>query len=203
MKFINQKMINNFAKLNELLYFQNKDDFYLIQILKRRKDNPNMDVDMRVVDNFFINSEDDFKKKEDRIIEVCNRENARAYLRVNKRNYKKVALQSLKKLTEYIISENYSAAKSAFLSAAGEFHSQENKIWIVDIDTKDENYISSVRDIISRCHCEINVTFGVLMEVPTVAGVHILCYPFNLQRFKSYYPDMDVHKDNPTLLYKS
>jgi hypothetical protein len=37
--------------------------------------------------------------------------------------------------------------------------------------------------------------------IPTKNGVHIITRPFNLQKFKGFHPGMDVHKENPTLLY--
>jgi len=37
--------------------------------------------------------------------------------------------------------------------------------------------------------------------VPTKSGVHIITRPFNLKKFKEKYPNVDVHKDNPTILY--
>ena len=39
------------------------------------------------------------------------------------------------------------------------------------------------------------------MELPTANGVHFITKPFDLQRFKEIYPNTDVHKNNPTLLY--
>jgi hypothetical protein len=41
-----------------------------------------------------------------------------------------------------------------------------------------------------------------MMEfIPTKGGVHIITRPFNLNKFKSQYPEIDVHRDNPTCLY--
>ena len=45
--------INNTAKIGTMLSFE-KDDFYFVQVLKRRKDNPEMEKDMVVIDNFYI-----------------------------------------------------------------------------------------------------------------------------------------------------
>jgi len=39
--------------------------------------------------------------------------------------------------------------------------------------------------------------------IKTRSGVHIICRPFNLQKFKEEFPEVDVHKDNPTILYIS
>ena len=40
-----------------------------------------------------------------------------------------------------------------------------------------------------------------IAEIPTKSGCHLITTPFNLQQFKEKYPDIDVHKNNPTLLY--
>ena len=41
--------MNNFQKIKPVLKFENENDFYFIQILKRRKDNPEMDRDVKVI----------------------------------------------------------------------------------------------------------------------------------------------------------
>ena len=41
----------------------------------------------------------------------------------------------------------------------------------------------------------------VFMTVPTKSGVHLITWPFDLGQFKAKYPNIDVHKNNPTLLY--
>ena len=40
-----------------------------------------------------------------------------------------------------------------------------------------------------------------ITNIPTKSGWHIITTPFNLQQFKEKYPNIDVHKNNPTLLY--
>lgn len=37
--------------------------------------------------------------------------------------------------------------------------------------------------------------------IPTKNGYHIITKPFNLKQFREKYPDIDVHKNNPTVLY--
>jgi hypothetical protein len=37
--------------------------------------------------------------------------------------------------------------------------------------------------------------------IPSKSGFHIIMKPFNLQKFKSEYPDVEIHKNNPTNLY--
>ena len=38
-------------------------------------------------------------------------------------------------------------------------------------------------------------------RVQTAHGMHLITTPFNTQKFGQQFPDIDVHKNNPTLLY--
>jgi hypothetical protein len=39
-----------------------------------------------------------------------------------------------------------------------------------------------------------------LYTIPTKNGIHVICRPFNLAKFRVDYA-IDVHKDNPSILY--
>lgn len=200
-------MIDNFKILEPLLQFTNPGDCYFIQFLKRHKDNPEMKRNMINVDNLFVYSLDEYRDMKDRIIEIATVHNARAYLRVNRRNTEKLALNTLVKISNLILSKDYYSVKNAYLSAAGSSNSEPIKRWIVDIDLVDA-YVGEVRDFITQLHNECNRNskqgvYKILLEVPTKNGVHFITNPFNLQKFHENFPDLiDVHKDNPTVLYQ-
>jgi hypothetical protein len=99
----NFDIIKDFVNKNTL----NKGDFYFIQVLKRRKENPDLKKDVSVIENFFFYSVDDFDKYKDEIIYLCQENNARAYIRINKRNETKIALQTIRIAIEEILSGNY------------------------------------------------------------------------------------------------
>jgi len=80
--------------------FDSSDTYYFLQILKRRKDNPDLGKDMKVIGDYFIYSMDQFNRMEDEIIQTCITHNARAYFRINKRSSKKTAMQMLKRVTD-------------------------------------------------------------------------------------------------------
>jgi hypothetical protein len=195
-------MVNNFEIIQSFLDFTNPDTYYFLQILKRRKDNPSLDKDMIVIDDIFIYNMEQLDRMMPTIIETCNSNNARAYFRLNKRSLKKSAMQLLKKITTMIIDENYKAVKNAYSSVSGEYMSDEDKKWIVDIDDNEFNtqdylpMLLILKDLQKQTGREPLVTI-----IPTKNGVHIITRPFNLQSFKQLYPKIDVHKDNPTLLY--
>jgi hypothetical protein len=199
--------VNNSAKIGTMISF-NKDDFYFVQILKRRKDNPNMEKDMVVIKNYYIESMNQYIKVIPRIIELCNYENARAYFRLNKRNYKKISLQMIKRVADHISTGNNKAIKNTFDSVCGEFHSDDDKKWIVDIDFKDFEDRMSVLDLIHTHIKYLQTETGrePMMEIlPTKNGFHLITRPFNVLLLKKLSNDLDVkldiHKDNPTILY--
>ena len=204
-------MINNFKLLEPLLEFTNPGDCYFIQFLKRHKDNPEMTRNMVNVDNMFIYSLEEYREKEQTIIDICNVHNARAYIRVNRRNTEKLALNTLVKVSNLILNKDYKSVKNAFLSAAGENSSEPIKRWVVDIDGRNEmeTYCANnyVKYIIEGLHIECNKNskqgiYKILLEVPTRNGVHLITNPFNLEKFRQQYSlPLDIHKDNPTVLY--
>jgi hypothetical protein len=192
-------MINNFQLIRPLLKFENGGDFYFVQLFKRRKDNLDMKQDMQISDNFFIYSLEELDEKEPIIIKVCQRENARAYLRLNVRNAEKVALKMLSKLAELIYSRNCKQAKSVYLSACGETNCATDKTWIVDIDDVDTyplNLVTYLETLQKETGRE-----PLCFKIPTKNGHHLITRPFNKQKFSNIYPEIQIHADNPTLLY--
>ena len=198
-------MVNNTDRIRGLLDFPSSDTFYFLQIFKRRKDNPDMDKDMVVLANYCVKSLEHFDKLVPQIIKQCQDNNARAYFRLNKRSYQKTALRALRLTAEYIEAGQYSSVRKAFDSAAGTYHSDPDKTWIVDIDYKDlsGDHDAEINQIISRVQGLIFETGrdDTVYTIPSKNGLHLICRPFNLQKFKSELPHVDVHKDNPTILY--
>lgn len=213
--------VDNSAKIATMLSFTDKDDFYFLQILKRRKDNPEMSRDMIVIGNYYIESIEQYIKLNPHIINVCNVENARAYIRLNKRNYKHLSFHMLKRVVEVVSSGAYKSLKSSFDSVTGEFHNDKNKTWIIDIDWKDFDFTKvilipkengdmaimtgdpKITELLSLIHgLQIEAKREPMSEIlPTKNGVHIITHPFNLQKFKEKFPLVDVHRDTPTILY--
>ncbi len=198
--------MDNFDQIRSLLKFPDENTFYFLQVLKRRKDNPDLGKDMVHLSDYYIYSLEQFDGLKQRIIDQCNTENARAYFRLNRRDSKKVAMQVLKRTVDHIMSENYRAVKNAFASCAGEFHSDPDKTWIVDVDdvTKDsfahsEKYIR-LRQLVEDLQKETGKE-PMMTPIKTKSGIHLITRPFNLNKFKSEFPEVDVHKDNPTILY--
>ena len=201
-------MINNFQAIRDLLTFGDEDKFYLIQIFKRRKDNPDMKKDMVIIDNYFVYELAHFDGLEGKIVDQCTKNNARAYIRLNRRSAKQVALKTLGRIAKMIEDENYKHVQRAYLSCAGESHKEEDKTWIIDLDrngTSDEAYDAYINSVIFEAQQLIQETGkdDTMSIIPTKNGLHLICRPFNLSKFKRIFPEVDVHKDNPVMLFCS
>lgn len=201
--------MNNFDQIRGMLDFSIPGTFYFLQILKRRKDNPDLGKDMVHIADYYIDSLTKYDDLKPMIIRQCESENARAYFRLNRRGEKRVASEALKLMVEYVLSENYKPARSVYASCAGKYPSEPNKTWIVDLDwdgiphgfTKDiyiDSVIFSIEAITKSYKPEVvqNIT-----RIQTMNGMHLIVSPFRLDEFEKHWPKIDVHKDNPSLLY--
>ena len=132
-------MINNFELIKSLLKFEDKNDFYFLQIIKRRKENPEMGSNNATINYYYIYSLEQLTKLEPEIIEICNTTKSRAYIHLNRRNAHKVGLKTLGLISEHILNEDYHAIKNAYNTCCGKYGSDPDKKWLLDIDYKDLN----------------------------------------------------------------
>jgi hypothetical protein len=195
-------MVNNLEVIKQHLIFPNERSFYFIQILKRKKENPEMTGYSLPVESFYIFSTEQLDRVMPHIIEKCEQNRARAYIKMNTLDMQSVALETISVLTQEIRKENWKHISKALNSACGICGKQNGteKMYLVDIDSKDENYINEIKSYINQLE-PVDNNEKVKMIVPTRNGVHFLSTGFNMQKFKQTYPGIDVHSDGITLLY--
>ena len=194
--------INNFNHIASYLKFE-PEWFYFIQVIKRKKDqNGAMNADSRVIKLYFVDSINsyDFYKKE--IIDLCNTFNARAYIHMTPRSMKAITGYCAKELVNSMIEGNYKRFKNIVGTACGDTFISKRKTYLVDIDTKDNNYIRKVENCIeNNCRPIIEDENKIITRVPTLNGVHLICKPFDITELSKEFPEIDIHKNNPTILY--
>lgn len=192
-------MTDVFDDIKDLLVFNNEDDFYLLQILQRKKENPQLGSNSRVVKNYYINNLEYLEKRYDEIKDLCIHFNARAMLRLNKRSRRKVAFKALQNIANSMASEEYGFIDKAYSKACGNGHNDKLKKWILDIDKPySEDWLMWVKEDILSIEPHGN---KILKELPTKNGIHLITIPFNLQAFSNRFPEIEVHKDNPINLF--
>jgi hypothetical protein len=192
-------MIDVYDRIKDLLTFDTSDDFYYLQILQRKKENPQLGSNSRVIKNYYISSHAYLEQRYPEIQALCQQFNARAMLRLNKRSYSKVAFKTMQNIANSMANGEYSFIKKSYDRACGNGHNDSNKTWIVDIDghigTDD---LLDLHTFIDTC---LPLGPKVVCSLPTKNGWHLITKPFDLQNFKVKYPDIEIHKDNPINLY--
>lgn len=195
-------MVDNFDKIKELISFNTDKEFYFIQVLKRRKDNPDLFKDVVTINNYFCYSYNDFDKFKEKIINDCDTNNARCYINLNRLDGEKVALTNIELITKYLLQGNYHSVKNAYVKACGNTKCDDNKKWVVDVDQCDLPNISDIIQTIESLHSEIkNKDYKIIDIIPTQTGKHIITNPFNMQKFSENYPEIMVNSNSPTVLY--
>lgn len=186
-------MIDNFEKIESLLNFEG---VYQLQILQRSKDGH--DKSSRMILEWFITSENQFRFLQPAIELVCNEYSARAYINLNPRSPEAILYKTLELGIEKVKNKDYTPLNLTS-SAAGKLSGHSRKIWIIDVDNREYDL-----DLIcSRIEqCQSGYVKNVINILPTVNGFHILTCPFNLMEFqRDEFPEISIHKNNPTLLY--
>jgi hypothetical protein len=193
-------MIDNLEVIKPLLNFSEKGDFYMLYVFKRKKDQPEGERDnhqsVRTIKTYCIDSVEHLERRYDEIKQLCEMFKARAYIHVQKQNHSDVSLDMLSLLAERI-KNGVKNQKGLFDSVVGQIKTQEKR-WIVDVDTKDKKFL---RDITMGLMEIQPVGDKVEKVIPTKNGFHLITKKFNVMEFKDKYPDVDLQKKNPTLLF--
>ena len=193
-------MIDNLEQIKQLLNFENEGDFYMLYVLKRKKDQPEGERDnhqsVRTIKTYCVDSVEYLDKRYDEIKQLCEMFKARAYIHVQKQNHKDVSLEMMMSLAERIKNGQH-IQKGLFDSVVGQIKTHEKR-WVVDVDTKDDNFRLNVMRVINRCRPEGNKVYA---TIPTKNGYHLITDRFDIVEFMKVFPDVDVQKKNPTLLF--
>lgn len=193
-------MINNLELIKQLLNFEKKGDFYMLYVFKRKKDqttDKSNHQSVRTIKTYCVDSIEYLEKHYDEIKQLCEVFKARAYIHIQKQNHNDVALEMIPAIIKRIQSGQISQ-KHVFDSVVGQLKTYEKR-WVVDIDTKDMVEVGKIGYVINKL-CR---PFGdkIISTIPTKSGYHLITKRFDVMEFKKYYPEIDLQKKNPTILY--
>jgi hypothetical protein len=193
-------MINNIELIKPLLNFSEVGDFYMLYIFKRKKDQSTDKANhqsVRTIKTYCIESIEQLESRYDEIAQLCEMFKARAYIHIQKQNHKDVAMNMITEIVNRIQSGQINQ-KNVFDSVVGQIKTNEKR-WIVDIDSKDGTQLLSIMTTISICRPDDSDKVEAI--IPTKSGFHLITKRFDVMEFKKQYPDIDIQKKNPTLLY--
>lgn len=205
-----KKLVDNFESLGIYLFETRRplsdDEFYFLQILVRGKDGHKVSGNNknRLVKYYIIRSYEQLQQLKPEIIGICNLVNGRAYIHPTRRSFKEVANLVLQNTAKTFVSQNWIGFRSVYSTACGQSYVTGDKQFIIDLDGYEENtyetdeLVNFVNTL--RGHKDENNEIAQWV-VPTKNGIHLITNAFDVNEFVKKYPGVDIHKNNPTLLY--
>ena len=145
------------------------------------------------------NSKKILEKYKPEIIALCEMSKARAGINLNRRNNKDMAFDMNILLAEYMKQGDFKGLSKLYNTVCGQAKGKD-KTWLIDIDTKDELDLRQISNDIAMLE-----PFGdkVIETIPSKSGFHLITRSFNSKDFSKIYPDVEIHRNNPTNLYIS
>lgn len=213
-------MVDNFDLICPMLEFPSKDGhFYFLQVLQRKKDFPGIPVGIqnwitlahqprgsnnnsRLIKAYYIQSVEHLRLHEKEIKTLCDVFGARAGINLNVRSLQKTAYRVNRKIADQMLNGDWYGIAKAYNSVCGEYQAESDKRWLVDIDTKDQVAMLAIHDYIKDLYnLDTTKQHKIYGIIPTRSGYHIICTGFRVDKFKEAFPTIEIHKNNPTLLY--
>ena len=180
-------------------------DFFFVQVMQRNKEKNNVGSSGYVIKDYHFFDKETFLSKKEEITTLCKAFNARAYFWINPRNCKEVQYEIIREVLGAIELGTHKLFKCVSRALGRKRCNKYKSKWILDFDTKDWSLINKYLDLVRKCRPNVN---KILYYVPTVNGIHVITLGFDLEQFKqelaiAKLDNIDIHKDNPTILYYS
>jgi len=186
-------LIDNWTKIKDLLMFPDDNILYMFQVIKRRKDNPEMKSGTKVLDCIITADweDEDLHTRLKRRVEI---DNARVYFKLNHIEAHTVALRTMAKIANMIADGQYNINR-CYESVCSEFRTGE-VFWFADIDTKNVN-LEALTKHLEIIQADAKRTPVVkILETPN--GYHAVTRSFDPRKFT--FP-FEIKKNDPTILY--
>lgn len=198
--------INIMGGLPETNEKGNLDKYYVIELMRRGKDNPDMRAANYHFKNYYIYSWRDLDKYEDEIKNICDLLRLRAYASVNYKLMSQVALDTLAESARRIAAHDYKKFYNIFESSSGKFVDKKNSTWIIDIDGDDLDKTDIIKNFINNCKSKYKEK--ILFEMPTKSGLHLITKGFDRESFnhkclEKFNKKIDIKENHLTLLYEN
>lgn len=195
------KEVNNFEQIKSLLEFDSKS-IYLVWLVLRNKDGNTKakgNNRNRTIKSYYFQDIKHFEERENEIIEICKIFNCRAYICLNKKPLENVFFELQDNLTDRLrqmMHGQITGINGMLDHSVMKASTKGDKLWIVDIDTLDENIINSIEKDINNARSTYSQ--NVITRIPTAHGVHIVTHPFNIVNTSV---GRDIKREGLTLLY--
>ena len=172
---------------------------YVVEIISRGKDNPDMPAANRHFKNYYFPCIDKFDRYESEIKNVCDALRMRAYVSVNYKMYDQILMDTAAECAVRSAAHNYGKPYSIYKHCSGKYVNRNDKKFVVDIDEDQMYFFDEIKH---------HIDDKIVLIVPTKTGKHIITTPFNTLSFQQHFINKygvspDIKKNHLTLLYEN
>ena len=193
--------VNNIDRILPLLNF-NDENVFLVWLVLRNKDGNTRakgNNKNRTIKSYYFTNREKFEERREEIIKICNTFNCRAYICMNGKPMNRVLHILQNRLVENLY--NY-VPKNCNLNsvidhAVMKATNPNEKYWVIDVDTKEEEFINVLKTIIDGSRSSFSK--NIVAEIPTAHGVHLVTRPFDPRSIEGI--DIEIKREGLTLLY--
>lgn len=195
---------NNFYFLSYYFDLLSYNEFLFISIIQRKKDGndiPSKNSDYRTIKIFTISSYNELLAYKDKIVSLCKKLNARAYVNLEKRNYNEIALHCASECINLVQNNCANNILKVVQSCCAKYRATKaDKYYVLDIDVTDTGVLQQAINLVEECKGNI------LTILDTVNGHHVVCSVFNREKYYQllHMKNLDfieVKSNSPVLLY--
>ena len=212
-------MTNNFQAISDFLTEQLsslygddssvKDDiFYNVELIGRKKDNALVDGKVK---SYTINDVCDLDKYKQEIITICDALKVRAYISVNYKSHRQVALKAMVEIANYSLQDYFKSSRGLYDSVVAKFVDHKKQLWIIDVDKDDSlnKSFDELTDLYIKTIESCKPCKKIVTVIPTKSGKHIITHPFDASEFYLKIGELAkldsnlIKKNDVTLLYEN
>lgn len=203
-------MVDNFDLILSILPETPENDLsYYCQIIKRKKDHPNLkgkNNSARLVKPYYFTCKQDMLDRKDEMISISEATGARIMMDAFPKSRSKVKYEMLIRLAKIIQGDNDAKLHRLYNTCYGQLDSPKGRsLWLIDWDYKDTTILDKAIEKVNELKIH-NSLAEVVLKVPTRQGWHYIVKPFYLKPLIDYFHENnivvpDIHKTSPTLVY--
>lgn len=201
-------LTTQFSRLSNCEYSAKVDTFYNVILIGRKKDNALVDGKVK---SYTIDTICDLDKYKQEIITICDALKVRAYISVNYKSHRQVALNVMVEIANYNLQDYFKSSRGLYDSVVAKFVDRKKQLWIIDVD-KDDSFGKSVdelTDLYIKTIESCKPYKKIVAVIPTKSGKHIVTHPFDSSDFYLKIGDLVklgsdlIKKNDMTLLYEN
>ena len=208
-------MTDNFNRFREFMQLPEQeggDAYYVIELVRRGKDCPDLPAANYHFKNYYIDTLAKYDKVQDEIRLLCRTLRLRAYASVCRKSFRRVTMNTLAEMARRAALDDFNRPDRIFSSCSGEYVDKDDRHWVVDVDDfvgyNTQEHCETIRNFIDDCQ-PFEDRNKIELILPTKNGMHLITRPFDVKTFNicmGVFTDMiprpEIKKNHLTLLFE-